>query len=62
MRLEFHKQVACDISRDINRGDYYEKAAGPELADEFYAALQSCFQRQPTLLSLIRSPSGGPCL
>lgn len=32
MRLEFHKQVASDISRIM---DYYENVAGPELADEF---------------------------
>ena len=34
MRLEFHKQVASDISRIM---DYYENVAAPELADEFYA-------------------------
>jgi plasmid stabilization system protein ParE len=42
MRLEFHKQVASDISRIM---DYYENVAGPELADEFYAELQLCFQK-----------------
>jgi hypothetical protein len=34
MRLEFHKQVASDISRIM---DYYENVAGPDLADEFYS-------------------------
>ena len=42
MRLEFHKQVASDISRIM---DYYENVAGPELADEFYAELISYFQK-----------------
>lgn len=42
MRLEFHKQVALDISRIM---DYYENVAGPELADEFYAELQFFFQK-----------------
>lgn len=42
MRLEFHKQVASDISRIM---DYYENVAGPELADEFYAELQIYFQK-----------------
>lgn len=42
MRLEFHKQVASDISRIM---DYYEHVAGPELADEFYAELRSSFQK-----------------
>ena len=42
MRLEFHKQVASDISRIM---DYYENAAGPELADEFYTELQFYFQK-----------------
>ena len=42
MRLEFHKQVASDISRIM---DYYENVAGPELADEFYAELTSYFQK-----------------
>jgi len=42
MRLEFHKQVAFDISRIM---DYYEEVAGPELADEFYAELQLFFQK-----------------
>ena len=42
MRLEFHKQVASDISRIM---DYYESLAGPELADEFYAELQYYFQK-----------------
>jgi len=42
MRLEFHKQVASDISRIM---DYYENVAGPELADEFYAELRYFFQK-----------------
>jgi toxin ParE1/3/4 len=32
MRIEFHRLVASDISRIM---DYYEDAAGPQLADEF---------------------------
>ena len=42
MLLEFHKQVASDISRIM---DYYENVAGPALAEEFYAELQSHFQK-----------------
>ena len=42
MRLEFHKQVAVDISRIM---EYYESVAGRELADEFYAELEVYFQR-----------------
>jgi len=42
MRLEFHKQVASDISRIMN---YYENVAAPELADEFYAELTFYFQK-----------------
>ena len=42
MRLEFHKQVASDISRIMA---YYENVAGIELADEFYTELQFCFQK-----------------
>jgi plasmid stabilization system protein ParE len=42
MRLEFHKQVATDISRIM---DYYEDVAGPQLADEFYSELRSFFQK-----------------
>jgi toxin ParE1/3/4 len=42
MRLEFHKQAASDISQIM---DYYESAAGPELADEFYSELQACLQK-----------------
>ena len=41
MRLEFHRQVASDISRIM---DYYEEVAGPQLADEFYAELRLFFQ------------------
>jgi len=42
MRLEFHSQIASDISRIM---DYYEAVSGPQLADEFYAELQSHFQK-----------------
>jgi plasmid stabilization system protein ParE len=42
MRLEFHKQVASDISRVM---DYYENVAGPQLAEEFYTELQFYFQK-----------------
>jgi len=42
MRLEFHRQVASDISRILK---YYEGVAGQQLADEFYAALRSSFQK-----------------
>src|SRR5258707_9408405 len=42
MRLEFHWQVASDISRIM---DYYEDVAGPQLADEFYAELRLSFQK-----------------
>jgi plasmid stabilization system protein ParE len=42
MRLEFHKQVASDISRIM---DYYEGAAGPQLAGEFYEELRAFFQK-----------------
>ena len=42
MRLEFHPQIASDISRIM---DYYEGIAGRQLADEFYSELCSFFQR-----------------
>ena len=42
MRLEFHRQVASDISRIT---DYYEGVSGPQLADEFYAELRAFFQK-----------------
>src|SRR5712675_1982577 len=42
MRLEFHRQVASDISRIR---DYYEDVAGSQLADEFYAELRLFFQK-----------------
>ncbi len=42
MRLEFHRQIASDISRIM---DYYEDVAGPKLADEFYSELRSFFQK-----------------
>ncbi len=40
MRLEFHPQVASDIST-IRK--YYEAISGPQLADDFYAELRGCF-------------------
>ena len=42
MRLEFNKLVASDISRIM---DYYEEAAGPQLADDFYEELRAFFQK-----------------
>ena len=42
MRLEFHRQVASDVSRIM---EYYENTAGPQLADEFYAELRICFNK-----------------
>ena len=42
MRLKFHRQIASDISRIV---DHYEDVAGPQLANEFYVELRSCFQR-----------------
>jgi toxin ParE1/3/4 len=41
MRLEFNNLVASDISRIM---DYYEAAAGPQLADDFYEELRAFFQ------------------
>ena len=40
MRLEFHELVSRDISRIM---DYYERVAGSQLADEFYAELKLYF-------------------
>lgn len=42
MRIELHKLVASDISRIL---DYYEEAAGPQLADEFYEELRAFFKK-----------------
>jgi len=42
MRLEFHKQIASDIASIM---DYYDDVSGPQLAGEFYAELQSHFQK-----------------
>lgn len=42
MRLEFHKQIAGDISRIM---DYYEDVAGVHLADDFYAELRAFFEK-----------------
>ncbi len=42
MRLEFHGLIASDVSAVM---DYYEDVAGRQLADEFYAELQSFFQK-----------------
>ena len=42
MRLEFHRQVASDVSRIM---EYYENTAGPLLADEFYAELRTAIMK-----------------
>jgi plasmid stabilization system protein ParE len=42
MHLEFHRQVASDVSRIM---EYYESIAGPQLADEFYAELRTFFNK-----------------
>ena len=42
MRLEFHRQVASDVSRIM---EYYESIAGLQLADEFYAELRAFFNK-----------------
>ena len=42
MHLEFHAQIASDISRIM---EYYEDVAGRQLADEFYVELRSFFQK-----------------
>lgn len=42
MCLEFHRQVASDISQIM---DYYEGVAGRQLAEEFYAELRSAFRK-----------------
>jgi plasmid stabilization system protein ParE len=42
MRLEFHRQIASDISRIM---DYYEDVAGKSLANEFFAELLSFFRK-----------------
>ena len=42
MRLEFHRQVASDISRIMG---YYEDVGGRQLADEFYNELRAFFQK-----------------
>ena len=42
MLLEFHREVASDISRIM---DYYEDISGLQLAEEFYAELRSFFQK-----------------
>jgi plasmid stabilization system protein ParE len=42
MLLEFHRQIASDISRIM---DYYEDVAGQQLANDFYAELRSFFQK-----------------
>ena len=49
MRLEFHRQVASDISRLM---DYYENRAGLKLADDFYAELHASFQEAVNLPKL----------
>lgn len=42
MSLEFHRQVASDISRIL---DYYEDIGEPQLAEDFYAELRSYFHK-----------------
>jgi len=42
MQLEFHRQVASDISQIM---DYYEEVAGARLAEDFYAELRSFFTK-----------------
>ncbi len=42
MQLEFHRQVASDISQIM---DYYEEVAGAKLAEDFYAELRSFFRK-----------------
>jgi plasmid stabilization system protein ParE len=42
MLLDFHRQVASDISQIM---DYYEEVAGEQLADEFYADLRSSLEK-----------------
>ena len=42
MRLEFHRQLASDISQIM---DYYEGVAESRLADEFYNELRVFFQK-----------------
>lgn len=44
MRLEFHRQIASDISQIM---EYYEDVAGRQLADEFYSELRAFFQKAP---------------
>jgi plasmid stabilization system protein ParE len=60
MRLEFHRQVASDISHIT---DYYEDVAGPQLANEFYAELRLFFQKaadHPESFSKGRSQTSEP--
>jgi plasmid stabilization system protein ParE len=42
MHLAFHPQVVTDISRII---EYYEDAAGQQLAGEFYSELRAYFEK-----------------
>lgn len=42
MRLEFHNLVASDIWRIM---DYYQDAAGPQLANEFYDEIRAFFHK-----------------
>lgn len=42
MRLEFHSQIASDISRIM---EYYEDVSGIQLSDEFYSELRVFFQQ-----------------
>jgi plasmid stabilization system protein ParE len=42
MRLELHPLARSDIARIV---DYYKRAAGPDLADEFYSELRLFFDK-----------------
>lgn len=42
MRLRFHQKVYSDIDKIM---EYYEQAATPQLADEFYRELRFFFQK-----------------
>ncbi len=52
MRLEFHKQIASDISRIM---DYYEGVAGHQLAEEFYESCARSFRKPLNPLRLTQS-------
>ena len=46
MQLEFHRQVASDISQIM---DYYEEVAGARLAEDFYSELRLFFKKAADL-------------